>query len=92
MTDTTCSICEKEVENQGIYCAGHARAYSQIERKYPEWKSAYEDISWERYLERILTLKETGDFAKAVAVEELRRYRASRNHHASDQKLRTIGN
>jgi hypothetical protein len=92
MTNTTCSICEKEVENQGMYCPGHARAYSLILRKYPEWKSAYEDISWERYLERILTLKETGDLAKAVAAEELRRYKAPDNDHASNQKLRTFGN
>jgi hypothetical protein len=77
MTDTTCVICEKEVANQGMYCAGHAKAHSQIERKYLEWKLAYEDISWERYLERILTLKETGDLAKAVAAEELRRYQTA---------------
>jgi len=86
MIKNTCPICEKEAESQSIYCTGHAKAYSQIERKFPEWKSAYEDISWERYLERILVLKETGDLAKAVAAEELRRHKASVNDRASNQK------
>jgi len=92
MINNTCPICEKKAESQNIYCSGHARAYSQIERKYPEWNSAYEDISWERYLERILALKETGDLAKAVATEELRRHRASVIDRASNQELRTNGN
>jgi hypothetical protein len=31
------------------------------------WQEAFGEMSWERYLERIIELKETGDQAKEVA-------------------------
>ena len=72
MNQLTCSLCNRKAEVDTDYCISHNRAYSQLQKKYPEWKSAFENISWERYLETIKELKEIGDLAKAVATEELR--------------------
>jgi len=34
---------------------------------FQKWQKAFGNISWERYLERILGLRETGDSAKEIA-------------------------
>jgi hypothetical protein len=76
MSQSICRLCTRKVDVGSDYCVSHYRAYSQLQKKYPEWKSAYENISWERYLETIMELKEIGDLAKALAAEELRRSKA----------------
>jgi hypothetical protein len=35
--------------------------------RFPQWREAFGEISWERYLERIIKLKETGDSSKEAA-------------------------
>jgi len=56
---------------QGDYCRRHSIAYSNLKEKYPSWIAAYGGISWERYLETIMTLEETGDWVKQIAKMEL---------------------
>ncbi len=67
-----CSLCKRTKILDKTYCSYHYRAFSEIEASYPDWRSAFENMSWERYLETIIRLNETGDFAKEVAREELR--------------------
>ena len=67
-----CKLCKRTKMTGKSYCSYHNRALSEIEAKYTDWKSAFENMSWERYLETIIRLNETGDFAKEVAREELR--------------------
>ena len=45
----------------------HEKARSQIELGFKAWVEAFEILTWERYLERILELEETGEWAKDVA-------------------------
>jgi hypothetical protein len=72
MTERTCNLCPRLVIAETPYCIYHKRALTLIKMKYQDWKYAFENISWERYLETILGLKETGEYAKAVARYELR--------------------
>lgn len=67
-----CKLCKRASASNEGYCTYHYRGYSQIIAKYVEWKFAYEDISWERYLETIAGRIEIGDLAKAVVVDLLR--------------------
>jgi len=67
-----CRLCRRTKIVDKYYCVYHYRAFSQIEARYPDWRHAFENMSWERYLETIIQLNETGDFAKEVAREELR--------------------
>jgi hypothetical protein len=67
-----CRLCERTKIAGKSYCSYHYRAFSEIEARYADWRSAFENMSWERYLETIIRLNETGDFAKEVAREELR--------------------
>ena len=53
------------------YCIYHERAYSQVKYAYEKWQNAFGNMTWERYLERILELKETGEWAKQVARHQL---------------------
>lgn len=77
MSGGHCALCSKpRASHSSGYCAIHERALSKLKEKYHSWQVAYENISWERYLETIIGLMETGDLAKAVAVEELRKVHA----------------
>jgi len=76
MTSQKCTLCTRMSASEKGYCKKHLRAYTQILSKFPNWKIAYEEISWERYLETINRLYETGDLAKAVAIAELRQMKA----------------
>jgi predicted transcriptional regulator len=68
----TCRLCQKFSVGERGYCRLHNRGYAEIVKKFANWRIAFEEISWERYLETIIRLKETGDITKAVAAEELR--------------------
>jgi len=72
MRNSSCNLCKRPNLDGNSYCAYHHRALVEIRKKFRDWSLAFENISWGRYLETIHGLKETGDLAKAVAVEELR--------------------
>jgi len=78
MTKITCRLCGNTPDNSG-YCKAHKKAFLEIEKKYAEWVRAYDGIAWERYLETILRIVQTGDLAKAVAAEELRRHKPNKS-------------
>jgi len=39
----------------------------KVKESYPAWEKAFGNMTWERYLERIIGLKETGDSAREAA-------------------------
>ena len=76
MNTSKCVICSKKL-SVNIYCKFHAAAFEKIHEAYPKWRSAFGEMSWERYLESITKLEESGIWAKEVASFELR---SGRNH------------
>ena len=73
-----CSLCSRAAITKDSYCIMHAAALSSLRERFPDWQRAIGDISWERYLETILTVEETGDWVKQVAKNELSK-RAGQN-------------
>jgi hypothetical protein len=66
-----CQLCVRSAMGEK-YCKYHERAYYEIRLRFDGWRKAFQNISWERYLERISGLEETGDWAKQVARNELK--------------------
>jgi hypothetical protein len=62
-----CFLCSRAAITNESYCIMHAAALSKVRERFPDWQRAMGDISWERYLERIIRLKETGDSSREVA-------------------------
>jgi hypothetical protein len=75
LNDMICRLCQRPRVRENEYCKYHLAAFSQLQKKYFDWKLAFENLSWERYLETIQGLSETGDLGKAVAIEELKKIR-----------------
>jgi hypothetical protein len=82
MSRLTCRLCGNALEDSA-YCKMHRSALFEIQKKYADWVHAYDGIAWERYLETILGIVETGDLVKAVAAEELRRYKSNNRVNSS---------
>ena len=68
-----CRICSRDAMKADEFCIFHVAALTRVKEHFSKWQEAYEDISWERYLERILDLKETGDSSKDIARHLLNR-------------------
>jgi hypothetical protein len=60
-------LCTRNTAADGLYCILHEAASNNLQDGFERWKIAIGGISWERYLETILNLKETGEFSKEVA-------------------------
>ena len=67
-----CIACERKTVPPNHYCTFHERGYSEVKSIFSAWVGAFGSISWERYLETIIGLKETGVWAAEVARIELR--------------------
>ena len=67
-----CILCERKTVAPKAYCIFHARACLELKSGFSEWVVAFGSMSWERYLETIIGLKETGVWAAEVAKIELR--------------------
>ena len=70
-----CPLCERISHADTSYCSFHDMAHTEIKSRFLEWNIAFGYASWERYLERIIGLKETGVWAREVARLELRRFK-----------------
>ena len=62
-----CLLCPRAAISNNGYCTLHEAALSTVKKRFPDWQKALGDISWERYLERIIGLKETGDSSRDIA-------------------------
>jgi len=63
-----CKICKREAQSQAqnSYCELHLRAYENLQRKFQDWKKAF-DIEWKNYLQEVAKNPLTGIWAKEVA-------------------------
>jgi hypothetical protein len=65
-----CHACSRKT-SMGKYCRYHNEAFNDIKRHYQLWVSAYGLLSWNDFLNKLLTLNETGTWIKEVILIEL---------------------
>ncbi|MGI0081082.1 MAG: hypothetical protein ACRECH_15845 [Nitrososphaerales archaeon] len=68
-----CAICSRRVTKDSGYCRYHDIASFNLKKYYADWERAYGSISWERYLESVSQLSDSGDWVREVAKYELNR-------------------
>lgn len=62
-----CDVCRRGALPLGRYCRIHDTALREIRKGFGLWEKAIANLSWERYLESISELKETGEASKELA-------------------------
>ena len=62
-----CDLCSRASLPLGMYCHIHETASNEIRKGFELWEKAFANLSWERYLESISELKETGEASKELA-------------------------
>lgn len=68
-----CAACYREVVSKGKkYCIYHSQAYDSLQKQYDAWVHAYGGISKIDYMNKLLTLSQTGSWVKEVINEELK--------------------
>jgi hypothetical protein len=68
-----CVACYREVvAKDKKYCIYHSQAYDSLQKQYVAWVHAYGGISKADYMNKLLTLSQTGSWVKEVINEELR--------------------
>ena len=68
-----CAACFREVVAKGKkYCIYHSQAYDSLQKQYDAWVHAYGGISKVDYMNKLLTLSQTGSWVKEVIKEELK--------------------
>ena len=66
-----CAICHRRsIDNQN-FCRYHRIANTRLVEGFEVWRRGIEELSWERYLETISALVETGNWLKQVATFHL---------------------
>jgi hypothetical protein len=68
-----CAACHREVVAKAKkYCIYHIQAYDSLQKQYDVWVHAYGGISKIDYMNKLLTLSQTGSWVKEVIYEELK--------------------
>ncbi len=81
---STCAICQRVVSSSP-YCKYHAIALQSLRDGYSKWKSAYPEISWERYLDSVLKLEVTGQWTVEVARNKIRSKKAMNKLNSTER-------
>jgi len=66
-----CLACGRQAQDR--YCTYHAKALQSLRAHHEAWVHAYGSISWEKFLERLAEMKETGQWVKEVIKAELKK-------------------
>lgn len=61
-----CLVCKEQAKRDGL-CNLHHLAREKLDNNYKLWQAAYGDITYERYLQSLIRLPETGEAAATVA-------------------------
>ncbi|MFW9922830.1 MAG: hypothetical protein ACFFDW_06015 [Candidatus Thorarchaeota archaeon] len=63
-----CLVCHTTIE-KGDFCDAHLIAKKNIEKQFKEWQTAFANLTWEAYLDMLITDESIpiGDWAKEVA-------------------------
>lgn len=68
-----CKLCLNEKIFSSGYCSKHYNVLKNLEKHYKIWYNVYNNnISWDKYLTKLLKLKSTGDLVKEVINAELK--------------------
>ena len=62
-----CDLCGRIALLSGRYCRIHETAFNEVHKGFEYWEKAFLSMSWERYLESISELRETGEASKQIA-------------------------
>ncbi len=64
-----CVVCQSTIE-KGEYCDAHSIAKKNLEKRFSDWQKAYEKMTWEEYLTRMVEDVDipVGEWAKEVAI------------------------
>lgn len=66
-----CRLCNRKPQKGSDFCRYHMDAYDSLKKNYGSWLTAYGQLSWKEYLEKLLKTKETGKWIKEVIKLEL---------------------
>lgn len=66
-----CQACGRKAQDR--YCSYHEKALQNLRAHHDSWMRAYGDISWEKFLEKLEGMQETGDWVKEVIRAELKK-------------------
>lgn len=64
-----CIVCQSTIE-KGKYCDAHSIAKKNLDKQFSNWQKAYNKMTWEEYLTRMIEDADipVGEWAKEVAV------------------------
>jgi hypothetical protein len=80
-----CPIDNEPLKEKGVFCRNHLRALKALTTTYNAWDEAYEGLSWEEYLEKIVNIKES----VGIWALELIQYISDKNISHTDLKKMT---
>lgn len=66
MTKPKCAACSRKPLAGKKYCVHHSQAFDGLMNHYKAWVSAYGTISMDEFMERLLSMKETGSWVREV--------------------------
>lgn len=66
-----CQVCSRVKVQGSVYCVYHEAARANLVKEFASWELAYGSIDWERYLESVSELSESGDWVRELASHEL---------------------
>lgn len=71
-----CKLCNRQSLEDQFFCSYHRLARERLKQAFGRWQEAYrtevQELSWQNYLEKLVHLQETGQWAKEVAELELK--------------------
>lgn len=78
-----CVICSRRANERSPFCEYHGVASLNLNKHHADWERAYGSISWERYLESISQLSDSGDWVQEVAKYELNQLQSKETNNIS---------
>ncbi len=67
-----CKLCSQRREEGSEYCPYHGRAYAKLSDAFGRWRRAL-SIEWDEFLRKVSENPETGEWAREVVEDLLRR-------------------
>ncbi len=61
-----CAICGRAVVNEKKFCHYHQEALDNLQETFEDWREA-SGIGWEKYLDQLCQIDETGQWVREVA-------------------------
>ena len=69
-----CIACVRKSYVDSKYCTLHHDAFLNLKQKHETWVYAYGQISWQEYLNKLITMNEVGVWIKDVIVVESKNF------------------